>query len=519
MDELSVKANEEELNGQIQLEGLTEEETKKLYAIMNRFTTAYREKAPECSDREWLIGCYHAELPEWTDEKIEELADETLDSIHEYDKNLASAETAAKQGISSERWFADKVAEASTGMAVNEFGRKLTAIDTALTNGNAQMMRAMTTKAGDINQNPKLWGFIAEQHHVNTFNAEAALKGSNLYAEVKVPGPGEVYGKNSFDVVVKDRTGGRIVQQYQVKYGETFQNTIRDLKNGNYNNQRLLVPFGQANEVQAAFPGKTVTDTIHVDGISSKPLSVEEAKALQNDLQEQGQFPTVDYNTFQTKDLALHIGKNAGMVGLQSAVVTTGFTLAANALSGEKIDSDAIIETALVTGADTTVKAAAAGALKVGAEKGIISILPPGTPARVIADIACLGIENAKILAKVATGELTMSEALDKMGRTSTAMVYGLGWGGSGALIGAAALSWVPIVGPIVGGLVGGMAGYMTGSKFGTALYNGVKKIGSAAKTAVKRAWEGVKSTGRKIAEGIGRIGSKIGSGIRSIFR
>ena len=43
-----------------------------------------------------------------------------------------------------------------------------------------------------------------------------------------------------------------------------------------------------------------------------------------------------------------------------------------------------------------------------------------------IANIACVGIEDIKILMKVASGELTMQEALDKMGRTTTAMIYGL---------------------------------------------------------------------------------------------
>ena len=38
-------------------------------------------------------------------------------------------------------------------------------------------------------------------------------------------------------------------------------------------------------------------------------------------------------------------------------------------------------------------------------------IIPPGTRANVIAQMACVGIENAKILVKVASDEISMTEA------------------------------------------------------------------------------------------------------------
>jgi len=506
--------NFENFNDQVQIEGLSEKEAKELSIILKRFMQAYKSKAPETSDREWLKTCYQKELTGWKEEEIDRLTDETLASILEYDENLASATEAAKKGISSEKWFLDKVTEASKGVAINEFGNYLADVDMALTTGNAQMMRTVSTQAGEISQCFNLDGFIAEQYHVNSFNADAALKNSNYVAKVQVPEAGQTYGKNSFDCVILDKTTGKIVQQYQAKYGATAQDTIKLLKDGNYNNQRYLVPADQVSEVQAAFPGKTVTSSIGNAelGVTSKPLTKAQAKALQTEVQERGYIEKLDYNTFQTKDLSLHIAKNAAMTGICSAAISTGFILAGKALSGESVDVDEVVENALVTGADAGVKAAAAGALKVGAEKGILSILPPGTPVHVIANIACVGIENAKILAKVASGELTLSQALDQMGRTSTAMVYGLGWGATGAVIGAGALAWIPIVGPIAGGLIGGMVGYMAGSKFGGTVYEGAKKIGSVAKKTVKNAWEGVKSTGRKIASGIKNVGSRIKS-------
>lgn len=515
-DELQVKSASAPEDA-IQVEGLGKKEVEELKPILKRFMDAYKKKEEGVSDREWLTECYRRELPEWEFSKIEELTEQTLESIREYDENLASAEEAAKKGVSSEKWFADKVIEAGKGVAINDFGNYLASVDSAISMGNAQMMRTVSTNAGEISQCYNLDGFIAEQQHVNAFNAEAALKGSDFFAEVKVPGPGETYGKNSVDCVIKNIKTGKIVENYQAKFGATAHDTIKLLKSGNYNNQRFLVPAEQVAEVQAAFPGKTVTSTLGSDalGIASKPLTKADVKNLQLQVQEKGRMPSIDWNTFQTKNLALHIGKNAGVAGLQSAAIATGMTLIASGLSGEQIDSDVVIETALNTGADAGVKAAAAGALKVGAEKGIITILPPGTPAHIIANIACVGIENAKILAKVASGELTMKEALDKMGRTTTAMIYGLGWGATGAVMGAAALSWIPIAGPIVGGLVGGMVGYMAGSKFGETIYNGAKKIGSVAKKAAKGAWEGVKSAGRALVN----TAKNVVSSIAGLFR
>ena len=186
-------------------------------------------------------------------------------------------------------------------------------------------------------------------------------------------------------------------------------------------------------------------------------------------------------------------------MGVQAAAITTGFALAEQVIKGEEIDVEETVTLALKTGADSGIKAATTGALKVGVEKGIISIIPKGTPVGTLANIVCVSIENIKILSKVATGELTMSQALDQMGRTTVSMVYGLGWGITGAGLGAVALSWIPIVGPVVGGLLGGMVGYMAGSKFGQAVYFGIKAVGKGVATVCKSAWSGIKSAGNKL--------------------
>ena len=497
----------------IEIEGLSRQEATEFQKLLQKFMKSYSTKENAISDKTWLKDQLREELPYLTNEEAEKLSSEATDSISEFDTNLASINTACDSGTNKEDWFANKVAKASAGVSVIDYGNYLQSIDIAITNGNAQMIRTASTNAGAVSQCYNLDGFIAEQHHVNTFNMQAALEKSPYRAEVRVPESGETYGLNSFDVVIKDVSTGKIANQYQLKFGADAKATINLIKCGNYNNQRIVVPAEQVAEVQKAFPEKSVsayiggTDKVPV---KSQGITKQQAKELQLNSQQKNSLPSNDWNTYNTLDLVKNIGLNAGLAGVQCAAITTGFNLVEKAIAGEKVDVDEVVKTAINSGTDAGVKAATAGALKVGVEKGIIGFIPKGTPIGIMADIACLGIENIKILHKVATGELSLPQALDRMGRTSTAMIYGMGWGAKGALIGAAALSWIPVVGPLVGGIVGGMVGYMAGSTFGDAVYSGLSKIRSMAKSAATSTYNGIKSVGRSIGNGLKNVYNSI---------
>ena len=155
------------------------------------------------------------------------------------------------------------------------------------------------------------------------------------------------------------------------------------------------------------------------------------------------------------------------------------------------------------------------GTLQVAIRKGIIKFISKATPAGVIANIACVGIENVKVLAKIASGELSVTKGIDQMGRVTTSMVGGL-WGmAKGAAIGAKLTGWIPVIGPglaVVTGFAGGMVGYFGGSKLGDAVYSAGKKVAGAAKTVAKAAWNGIKSAGRTIGNGIKSAGRAVAS-------
>lgn len=501
--------NEENIM-EIQVDGLSEQEAREIQKTFQRFVEKYKEN-PKTDTVEWLDEQIRAELPQEDREKVRQMAEQIAGSVAEYDRDLKDLNECCRTGMTKEAWLAEKIQDGAKGVAVNQFGDYLHEIDRNLEQCSQQMMRTVLRTDGGVSQNINLDGFIAEQYHVNNFNAKAVLENSPYRARVCVP-DGQ-YAANSVDVVIDNiKTQQRGVERYQFKFGKDAKSTIRYIESGDYHNQRLVVPEEQVQEVSGAFPGKTVAD--HIGGtekvsVRSDALTKEQVKEMQRGAQEYRDIPKTDWNSYHTRELALNIGKQAGQAGIQAAFIGMGLNLAQKAVKGEKIEPDEVIGTALKTGRDSCVKAAAGGALKVVSEKGVLSVLPPGTPAGTIAKIACVGVENAKTLWKVAKGDLTMSEGMEQMGRTSVSMYAGLGTAAAGAKIGAAVGSAIPIpfAGTVVGGVVGGMVGYAAGSKFGETVFEGTKKI-------VRKGGEFVKKIGEMGTKGW----NKLKNGIRNIF-
>lgn len=507
------KVNEAQLTDTT--EYITESEAKTVREMFKKYLKYYKEKDPEMTDKEWLEWLFKKELPETTPEEAKADAEEIVESIKTFDENLASCNSAAKRGVSKESWLADKIQESSVGMSVQEYGKRLQAFDDMLHVKNAELADALTVakdgEIGRINMNPNLDGILAENYIAKTTELSGFAQGKNIRVDVL-----QSNNANSVDVRAINLDTGKY-QNYQLKFGKDAAHTIKYIEEGNYNNQQIIVPSEQLEEVQAHFKAKgsnkTITDHIDAWGAEGKKFTKEDLKEIQRAAQEDGIMPSMDYSHYQTKDLAMSIGKNAGAMALQAAAVTTGLTVAGKIFKGESVDADELVEVAIKTGADTTVKTVSAGTLQVAIRKGIIRFIPKATPAGVIANIACVGIENVKILAKIAAGELSVTKGLDQMGRVTTSMVGGLWVMAKGAAFGAKLGLMVPVIGPglaVITGFVGGMVGYFGGSKIGDAVYNAGKKVAGAAKTVAKAAWNGIKNTGRAVGRSIRSLGRKI---------
>lgn len=480
---------------------LVEGECEELKPVIEDFVKSYTENSDK-PVKTWLVSKMQEEMPEKTPEEIEAMVEEIIATIEVDEEKQESLNEAVKKGKSKESWFASETKKATSGMANQEAAKYLGELDDALKKANESLRETihLDTNSNIISQNPCLDGYIAEQYHAQTFNLNAKARGSQY--EAKVLKPDGAYAKNSVDIVIVDKEG-RVVRRYQSKYCKDARATERAFEQGDYRGQQKLVPEGQENSIN-----KKCTIVLEApDGTTSNPLEKNRAEQMRDEAQS-GNWNELNWNEYALKDLAKGIGKQAGHAAIQGAAIGVGMDVAQKLWNGEEIEADEIVETAITTGADFGVKAAAAGALKVGSEKEIIKVIPKGTPASTVANIAFVAVEDIKVLGKMADGELTAKEGLEKIEQTTVSTTAGLMTMAEGAAIGeTVGLVFGPI-GAAVGGFVGGTLGYMAGSKVGEKVVKVAQKVRDKAVDVVKSVATGVKdavtSVGSAIANFLG---------------
>ncbi|MBQ2758571.1 MAG: hypothetical protein IJE93_02260 [Clostridia bacterium] len=466
---------------------IQERECEEFKPIINDFVQTYVENADKPTEN-WLSFKLKEYLPEKTEAEIQIISQEIIETITVNEEKAGSLRDAVANGRSKEGWFASEVKNATSAMSMQESAKYLTDLDLALNNANESLYRTIITQSGSINQNPCLDGFISEQYHAQTFNLHAEATGSPYRAKVLEPN-GTGYSKNSVDIVIVD-SNGKVVKRYQSKYCKDAEATAKAFENGDYRGQQKLVPEGQENAIE-----KKCTNVIEApDGTTSNPLSKSRAEQMRDEAQS-GKWNDLNWNEYKAKDLAVGIGKQAGYAALQGAAISVGFDVAQKLWHGEEIKGEEIVETAIKSGADFGIKAAAAGALKVGVEKNIIKVIPKGTPASTIANIAYVAIENIKILKKMATKELSFVEGLDKLEQTTVSTTAGLIAMGKGTAIGASVGAVFGPVGTAIGGFVGGTVGYMAGSKVGEVVVKTVQKVRKKVREIAKETFYDIRKT------------------------
>lgn len=419
---------------------------------------------------------------------------ETIDVIELNNQNIESINTAVENGTSKEAWFQQKIQEASVGRSVQEVGHYLQSIDNALKNSNELMNELILNNDRSINRNQNLDGFIFEQHQANSFNLDVALKAGEYKAEALKPQPGERFKRNSVDLVIKDGQG-KVIKKYQAKFSRDAEHANNAFRKGNYKFQRKLVAKGQVDNVANS------TDTINIKQFKSTPISKQEGKELQRLVQDGNQLE-VDWNYYKLKDLTNHMTKNVAVAGMQSAAIAVGYDVVYKTLTDKNIEINEVVELALKSGADSGVKTSVTVALKIASERGILKAIPPGTPPAIIANIATVAIENVKVLNKVAMGEMSVTQGLQQMERVTVATTAGLISAEigavNGAVLGALALSWIPLVGSPVGaflgGIIGGTVGYMAGSTVGRKICETAQKVRRTVTNTLKAGARAVKA-------------------------
>lgn len=400
--------------------------------------------------------------------------------------------------------------------AFNKMDKYFYNINETIAKGNEELIKTITTKAGDINMNPNLDGFIAEHFHANTFNLDATLKEiSNVRADVLVP-EGSTFGKNSVDITVKIIEGSKekVIQRIQVKYSSTSESTQKLFEKGNYHFQRKLVPEGQGDIGREKIKyGKTESDV----------LSKNKAKEIQKEIQK-GNVKNGNLsfkNDVEIKKLSKQIGKQSLQAGVMAVGIGLTASIGKKLIFGEKIEADEIILDGIKSGGSIGLSTAIAGGLKASIEKGYVSggiknILKSNS---IIGTVAFSTIGVVSIAYSIGTGDMKLKNGVNEIGNILTSTYAGIKLG-SMASIGAIGLLTVgSVLAPVIG-VVAGTVGYLIGNTGANAIYKGISTIGetvvSGVKNILKSGYNTVKSVASGVWEGVKSVASSIDDGIKS---
>lgn len=562
---------------------------RKTEQIIQKFLKSYaeNEKSQEKKDlKTWLILELQNELPNKREEDIERIATELIEGIEIYYTKKKEVEKYQSLGITNGDYVgneilekvADEIEEAEiidtkeviedmkeasnilsnyneamiyetaaikepqlvvNALSANSVNNYVDTINTAIDNANKTLMESVTTKAGTINQNPNLDGFIFEEHHAGTFNIDAAVKQKSYHAEALKPELGETYGKNSIDIVIED--SGKYVKKYSAKAyknaNETAKSFYDKISGYKYKFQSKLVPTDQTKEIVNS------VDKIKFDNVESKGITKTEIKNIQSELQSGNKKTDIfsfkkDVNTIS---ISKQIGKQAMVNGTMGLGIGMVANIGANIITGKGLEAEEVIEAGIKTGASMGMATAVAGGIRVAVEKKVIpTVFSRVLTNNTIGAIAAASMDIIGTAFKLGSGEITLGKAVKDIGK-SVGAAYGAivasGWGYAGgmAIAGMIGLGTIGAVGTILGVGVAVVAGAVcatVGSKVAGAIASGIGAVAGtivdgavgivkAGKEVVKSVasgvWNGIKAVGGAIVGGATAIVKGVGSAIGSI--
>ncbi len=461
---------------------------------------------PQAEPAAWLTNQLQPYADLWPDRASMALDVEEIVATAQRHAELKQELAAARdQGKSRESWLANSLANAAKQHGTLSVGDYGAVIDGALSRANTAMRDIVTCKSMQFSQALNLDGFIAEVHHVNTFNVNAAAAGSDARATVVIT-PGKAFAKNSVDIHIRDGQG-KVVRKYQAKYGADAAATEDLFQRGDYRGQRKLVPQGQAADMT-----KTATEVIEFGGIQSTPLTKEEAKRRQEQVQKDQYVHEMDWKNADALTVGKRIGKEAAIAVGMSLCLQAGAVMARrcwNRLRGKENlslqqEGKNFLAQSVNSSGKVLLNVAASGALMVASKRGLLGETLKKSPAGRIAAIASVAMDNVKTMTQLARGEISKSEALDQMANTTACSIAGLAFASEGAALGAAVGTVLGPIGTFVGGLTGGIVGGMLGNAAANLAYSASKSLISQgvtlANSVAKTFSAGVKSFGSAIS-------------------
>ena len=550
---------------------------RKTEEIIKKFLKSYaeNEKSQDKKDlKTWLILELQNELPNKKVEDIEKIAIELISGIEIYYQKKKEVEKYQSVGITNGDYIGNEILEkvaneieeaeivdtkeviedmkeasnilsqyneamiyetaavkepqlVANVLSAKSVNNYVDTVNNAIDSANKTLMESITTKTGNINQNPNLDGFIFEEHHAGTFNIDATVKQKPYHAKVLKPKLGETYRKNSIDIVIED--SGKYVKKYSAKAYKITNGTAKSFYDENgykYRFQSKLVPTGQTNEIANS------VDKIKYNNVESKGITKAEIKDIQNDLQSGNK--KVDIFNFKkdvnTISISKQIGKQAMLNGTMGSILSMGTNIGINLIQGKEVEAEEVIEIGIKTGASMGMATAVAGGIRVAVEKKVITaVFSRMLTNNTIGAIAASSIDIIGTAFKLGSGEISLGKAVKDVGNSLGAgygaiISSGIGFSGGMALATTIGLGTIGTVGTILTGglaLVAGAVCGVIGSNIALKIANGLGKI---TETVVDKAVDIVKSgmnTVKNMASGfintVKSMGSVVSSGVSRV--
>ena len=552
--------------------GLRGSRKRKTEEIIKKFLKSYaeNEKSQDKKDlKTWLVSELQNELPNKKVEDIEKIATELITGIEIYYQKKKEVEKYQSVGITNGDYVgneilekvADEIEEAeivdakeiiedmkevsnvlsqyneamiyetaaikepqlvANVLSVNSVNNYVDSVNTAIDNANKTMMESVTTKAGMINQNPNLDGFIFEEYHAGTFNIDAAVKQKSYHAEALKPELGETYGKNSIDLIIEDTD--KYVKKYSAKAyknanesAKAFYDKVTGYK---YKFQSKLVPTDQTGDIANS------VDKIKFNNVESKGITKAEIKDIQKNLQSGNKTGDIlnfkkDVNTIS---ISKQIGKQAMLNGTMGVGIGMAANIGVNLITGKEVEAEEVIEVGIKTGASMGMATAVAGGIRVAVEKKVIpTVFSRMLTNNTIGAIAAASMDIIGTAFKLGSGEISLGQAVKDVGSSISAgygaiISSGIGFSGGMALATTIGLGTIGTVGTILTGglaLAAGAVCGVVGSNIALKIANGLGKI---TEKVVDKAVDIVKSGVNKVKNTVSSAWSGVKSFIRKLF-
>ena len=273
-----------------QLNGFGTKEIEGFVPIAADLLSSYLNKSAETTTLDWLKNNMTKYLPDTAAKVINEISDELIDCVDEFNNNMQSLEENSRQGKTNEQWMQSQLRELPN-MDMNQTGEYLSKVQAGLTAGNQQVEKALKTgepltiDAEPIQENNQ----ETTQQNWNKFSLNSVI--SNIAGQATIAGLNGAMLTSGADMALKV-TEKLPVLKKDIAEADLFSSLDTGLKVASAAALKIA-----ANTGKIPFLKKTPISTI----ASIACWGVESVKAITN-------FASGKKNAMQTVD---HLGKAA----------------------------------------------------------------------------------------------------------------------------------------------------------------------------------------------------------------